>query len=86
MAMTEAQMAARIAELEAQVAAKSALRFKVSTGGGVQVVGMRGKWGVTFYVNEWETIFENKDKIESFIKANKAALSTGKDDPRFQHA
>lgn len=71
----EAQ-AKRIAELEAQLAEadKVKLVVKVSQKGAVQINGLR-RFPVTFYKGEWETIFENIDRIKQFIKDNDSQLT-----------
>jgi len=71
----EAQ-AKRIAELEAQLAEadKVKLVVKVSQKGAVQINGLR-RFPVTFYKGEWETIFENVDRIKQFIKDNDSQLT-----------
>ena len=48
---------------------------KVSPKGGVQVNGIR-KFPISFYKNEWETIFSLQERIESFIADNDEALAT----------
>ena len=71
--------AKRIAELEAQLAEAEAkavkkLVVKVSPKGAVQLNGLR-QFPVTFYKGKWETIFENTEVIQKFIKENEASLS-----------
>jgi hypothetical protein len=78
---TQAEMAKRIAELEAQNAALKAqterrMGLKVSEKGAITLTGIRGKWGATYYVNEWERIFSMKDAIAAFAIEHKAQLST----------
>ena len=48
---------------------------KVSPNGCVQVNGIR-KFPISFYKNEWETIFSLQERIESFIADNDEALAT----------
>jgi hypothetical protein len=57
--------------------AKSAKQIvvKVSPKGCVQVNGIR-RFPITFYKNEWVTIFELKDRIETFIEENSSQLAT----------
>ena len=48
---------------------------KVSPKGCVQVNGIR-KFPISFYKNEWETIFSLQERIEAFIADNDEALAT----------
>ena len=48
---------------------------KVSPNGCVQVNGIR-KFPISFYKNEWETIFSLQERIETFIVDNDEALAT----------
>ena len=48
---------------------------KVSPKGCVQVNGIR-KFPISFYKNEWETIFSLQERIETFIVDNNEALAT----------
>ena len=47
---------------------------KVSPKGCVQVNGIR-KFPITFYKNEWETLFSLRERIENFIVENEDALA-----------
>jgi hypothetical protein len=49
--------------------------IKVSPKGCVQVNGIR-KFPISFYKNEWETIFSLQERIEAFIADNDEALAT----------
>jgi hypothetical protein len=49
--------------------------FKVSPKGAVQINGMR-RFPITFYKNEWETLFSLKDGIVAFINEHDAELKT----------
>jgi len=51
------------------------LVIKVSPKGCVQVNGIR-RFPITFYKDEWATIFGLKDRIETFIEENNSQLST----------
>jgi len=66
----------RIQELEALVAARkaSALSLKVSEKGGLSVYGL-GRWPVTLYASQWESLLAKRDDILAFIKANDQRLS-----------
>ena len=48
---------------------------KVSPKGCVQVNGIR-RFPITFYKDEWATIFGLKDRIEAFIEENGSQLAT----------
>jgi len=70
----------RIAQLEAELAAEKTKNVKdvvvkVSAKGAVQLNGIR-RFPVTFYANEFETIFAMKDEIEAVIESNRGRLAT----------
>ncbi|MBI5505884.1 MAG: hypothetical protein HY899_13895 [Deltaproteobacteria bacterium] len=71
--------AAEIARLRAEnEALKKATKpggisFKVSEKGGVSVYGM-GRFPVTLYVEQWETLLGRADDLRAFIEANRAQL------------
>ena len=48
---------------------------KVSPKGCVQVNGIR-KFPITFYKDEWATLFSLRERIESFIGENESLLSS----------
>lgn len=56
-----------------------ALSAKVSEKGAVSVYGVRQRFPITFYADEWETLFKNADRIRAFIKANKKDLKEPKE-------
>ena len=67
-------------ELVAALAAEKAksekqIDVKVSPKGCVQVNGIR-RFPITFYKDEWATIFGLKDRIEAFIEENGSQLAT----------
>ena len=67
---------ALMAALEAaQETTRKQIVFKVSPKGAVQINGMR-KFPITFYKNEWETLFSLKDGIVAFINEHDAELKT----------
>lgn len=77
--MSQAQMAARIAELEAQNAAlqakkKAPFTTKVSTKGAVSVYGL-GRFPVTLYASQFETLLGKRDEILAFINSNRDKLA-----------
>ena len=74
--MTTKEMAARIAELEAQIAKRDfrELTFKVSEKGALSVYGM-GRFPVTLYASQWERLLADAPKIDAFIKATDKALA-----------
>jgi hypothetical protein len=71
--LTPEQMAARIAELEGRLAKSSTLRFKVSEKGAVSVYGL-GRFPVTLYFEQWNTLLSYADELRAFLEANKARL------------
>ena len=78
-----AQMMAEIEALKAQNAALTkakvaGLSYKVSEKGAVSVYGM-GRFPVTLYKSQWETLFANVEGIKGFIEANASKLSTVED-------
>ena len=60
---------------KARTSAKKSIVVKVSPKGAVQLNGIR-KFPVTFYKDEWATIFSMKDQIESFIVEHDGELSS----------
>ena len=65
-----------VAALEQETAKnEKQLVVKVSQKGCVQVNGIR-RFPDTFYKDEWMQIFGLKDRIESFIQENDAALAS----------
>lgn len=73
--LTPEQMAARIAELESRIAKAGVLRFKVSEKGAVSVYGM-GRFPVTLYLEQWETLLSHADELRQFIETNRSQLKT----------
>ena len=73
--LTPEQMAARIAELEGRLAKGSRLSFKVSEKGGVSVYGL-GRFPVTLYQEQWDTLLSHISELREFINANKSKLKT----------
>jgi len=68
------ELLAKIAALEAQVAAKGTLTFKVSEKGALSIYGM-GRFPVSLYREQWERLPAQKDAILAFIEANADKLS-----------
>ena len=50
------------------------LSAKVSEKGAVSIYGLRQRFPVTFYADEWETLFANAQGIRKFIKDNAKSL------------
>jgi hypothetical protein len=72
--------AARIAELEAQVAAMKAqakrkLTVKVSQKGAVSVYGLQ-RFPVTLYREQWERIFDEAETMRAWMAANASELAS----------
>lgn len=73
------QMAKRIAELEAQLAAKNApkaISFKVSEKGGVSVYGLNSRFPVTLYGEQWARLIAAVPQLQAFLNTHKSELST----------
>ena len=71
--LTPEQMAARIAELEGQLAKGGSISFKVSEKGAVSVYGL-GRFPVTLYFEQWTKLLSNVDRLKAFIEANRSKL------------
>ena len=77
--MADEDMAAELARLRAENDAlkKSSkpggISFKVSEKGGVSVYGM-GRFPVTLYQEQWETLLSRADELRAFIEANRSSL------------
>lgn len=69
------ELKAANAVLTAKAAVKTTLSLKVSEKGAVSVYGM-GRFPVTLYGQQWAKLFENRTKIEDFLKVNAANLTT----------
>jgi hypothetical protein len=79
--MTHEEMQAKIAELEAKLAAKNApakITLRVSEKRAVSVYGL-GRFPVTLYAPQWERLLGEAQRIRDFIAANAGQLSTSKD-------
>ena len=55
------------------------LSAKVSEKGAVSVYGVRQRFPITYYADEWEVIFAHADKIKAFIKAHRKELKAPKE-------
>jgi len=51
------------------------ITLKVSQKGAVSVYGL-GRWPVTLYAGQWETLLASSDDIQAFIEGNRASLSS----------
>ena len=79
----QAELLARLAELEAENAAIKAanvksVSFKVGPSGGVSVYGLCRNYPVTLYVWEWEKLFEALPGLKAFIVTHSASLKTSR--------
>ena len=76
--MSNKEMVARIAELEAKLAAKKAgqahVSFKVSAKGAVSVYGL-GRFPVTLYAGQWARLIEHLEGLKAFIADNQSKLA-----------
>jgi hypothetical protein len=70
-----AELLARIAELEARLAGQkpAGLEFKVGEKGGVSVYGL-GRFPVTLYYEQWIRLLEHADELKAFLEENKGKL------------
>jgi len=73
--MTQEQLLARIAELEAQVKAKPSGAIKVSAKGAISVYGL-GRFPVTLYASQWAALDAKLPEIKQFILDNTALLAS----------
>lgn len=78
--MIPADLAARLAALEAENAALKAAKAKRlslvrSPKGAVQLNGLR-RFPTTLYADEWKQVLEMREAILAFIEANKSTLRT----------
>jgi len=75
--MTNEEMRARIAELEAQLQSSRTKRLslKVSAKGGVSVYGL-GRFPVSLYSSQWERLIGFVPDIQAFLHDNAAQLAT----------
>ena len=77
--MTNEDPAAEIARLRAENEALKrstkpvGISFKVSEKGGVSVYGM-GRFPVTLYVEQWETLLGRAEELRAFIDENRSRL------------
>ena len=74
--LTPEQMAARIAELEGRLAKGgkgSKISFKVSEKGAVSVYGL-GRFPVTLYFEQWDTLLSHATELRAFLEDNKSRL------------
>jgi hypothetical protein len=71
-----AALKARIAELEAQAAAKTKPRvtLKVAKQGGISIFGLQ-RFPVTLYASQWVRVFALQADVMAFIEANRAELA-----------
>jgi hypothetical protein len=78
--MAEQDVAEELARLRAENEALKktstkpvGISYKVSEKGGVSVYGM-GRFPVTLYVEQWETLLGRADELRDFIEANRSKL------------
>ena len=67
--LTLSQTEARIAELEAKLANKAKVSFKVSPAGAISIYGM-GRFPVTLYVSQFNALAAAVPAISAWIKTN----------------
>ncbi|MFN2427943.1 MAG: hypothetical protein ABR587_16020 [Candidatus Binatia bacterium] len=77
--MSQEEMEQELARLRAENEAlkktpkPGSFSLKVSEKGGLSVYGM-GRFPVTLYVEQWETLLGRADEIRAFIEANRGSL------------
>ena len=79
--MSQAEMAQRIAELEAsktaleaKLAVKRTISLKIGAKGGLSVYGL-GRFPVTLYGSQWSELFKNRERIEQFMVEHATELA-----------
>lgn len=89
--MTQEQVRAKLAELEAReaaiakreaAAATAGTGMKITDLGAVSVYGL-GRFPITLYLSQWERLIGMVDNVKAFITTHRDKLSTGAEDPRF---
>jgi hypothetical protein len=75
---TRDELLARIAEMEAAVAAAKkqkagTIEFRVGAKGGVSVYGL-GRFPVTLYYEQWLRLLDSGEGLRSFLDTNKSTL------------
>lgn len=85
--MTREQLEAAFIAQQQMLAkqATSKLTIKLGKRGNIAVYGLQARFPVTLYAEQWAKLARLMPEIEAFAEANRAALSTGKDDPRYQN-
>lgn len=78
--LSQAEMKAKLAQLEAENATlrnggSHKVSFQVGAKGGLSVYGL-GRFPVTLYREQWETLLAHSDDIKAFIQANVHRLRT----------
>lgn len=79
--MTQEEMKLEIARLMAENAAltktkaTSHMGLKVSAKGAVSLYGL-GRFPITLYASQWESLLAKAETIKNFIDANRSALKT----------
>jgi hypothetical protein len=73
-ALTHAELLARVQVLERERATRPGTGLKVSEKGAVSFYGA-GRFPVTLYASQWETVLAKADIIREFITANHDQLS-----------
>lgn len=65
---------AQLAALQAKLANKSRVSFKVTEKGGVSVYGL-GRFPVTLYKSQWESLMAQVEPLTKFLAENNAKLA-----------
>lgn len=72
---TMAELIARIKELETEKQAPRTLSCKIAQKGGLSVYGL-GRFPVTLYASQWDTLLAKTGEIKAFLDANRDKLAT----------
>ena len=72
------RLRAELAVVNAKLAKKSKVTFKVSEKGAVSVYGL-GRFPTTLYVEQWESLFGSIEPLKAFITANRSRLKLKED-------
>ena len=72
---TRAELVAELEALKKELReAGKAVSFKVSEKGGVSMYGL-GRFPVTLYLSQWQTVINNIEGLKEFLEANKDRLA-----------
>jgi hypothetical protein len=67
---TREELLARIAELEAKTRKTAAGHLKIAPKGGISMYNL-GRYPVTLYASQWQTLIERVPQLQAFLVAEK---------------